>query len=212
LRDALTRQGVAVRGEAVARHAWPDETPVRPAGVELARRDSAPLLEDLRVMAKVSQNLHAELMLRAVGRARRGAGTLEAGLEEMRAFLKEVGVSAGEFQASDASGLSRTNLVTPAAVVKLLEYMYRSPHRQDWMGLLPVGGEDGTLRLRFRDTAAAGRIRAKTGTLTHITSLSGYAERRDGGMLAFSFLANNESAPAAEVRAILDKLCVLMTE
>jgi D-alanyl-D-alanine carboxypeptidase/D-alanyl-D-alanine-endopeptidase (penicillin-binding protein 4) len=147
-----------------------------------------------------------------VGRARRGAGTLEAGLEEMRAFLKEVGVSAGEFQASDASGLSRTNLVTPAAVVKLLEYMYRSPHRQDWMGLLPVGGEDGTLRLRFRDTAAAGRIRAKTGTLTHITSLSGYAERRDGGMLAFSFLANNESAPAAEVRAILDKLCVLMTE
>ena len=104
------------------------------------------------------------------------------------------------------------NLVTPAAVVKLLQFMYRSPHRENWLSLLPIGGEDGTLRLRFHDTAAAGRIRAKTGTLTHVTSLSGYAERRDGTMLAFSFLTNNQNAPSAEVRAVFDKLCVLMAE
>src|SRR6185436_790000 len=115
LRDALTRRGVAVRGDAVARHSSLDEPAQPPAGIELARRDSAPLLDDLQVMAKVSQNLHAELMLRAVGRDRRGAGTLEAGLQEMRVFLKEIGVTAAEFRASDASGLSRTNLVTPAA-------------------------------------------------------------------------------------------------
>jgi D-alanyl-D-alanine carboxypeptidase/D-alanyl-D-alanine-endopeptidase (penicillin-binding protein 4) len=212
LREALIRRGVAVHGEAVARHALADEPAAPATGFELARRDSAPLLDALRVTAKVSQNLHAELILRAVGRAKRGAGTREAGLKEMRGFLKEIGITAGEYLPNDGSGLSRTNLVTPAAVVKLLDFMYRSPNRENWLSLLPVGGEDGTLRLRLRKTAAAGRIRAKTGSLTHVSSLSGYAERRDGSMLVFSFLANNQSAPGSEVRAVLDRICVLMTQ
>jgi len=212
LRDALERRGVDVRGEAVTRHALLGEPAAPAVGVELARRESAALIEDLRVTAKVSQNLHAELLLRAVARARRGVGSLEAGLEEMRAFLKEIGVTKDEFQATDASGLSRLNLVTPAAVVKLLQFMYRSPNRENWMSLLPVGGEDGTLKLRFRNTAAAGHIRAKTGTLSHVNSLSGYAERKDGTMQAFSFLSNNQGAPSAEIRSVVDKICVLMTE
>ncbi len=170
------------------------------------------MLDDLRVTAKVSQNLHAELILRAVARARRGAGSVEAGIEEMRAFLKEIGVTPAEYLPTDGSGLSRKNLVTPIALVKLLQFMYRSPHREDWLSLLPIGGEDGTLKLRLRNTAAAGRIHAKTGSLTHVSSLSGYAERRDGTMLVFSFLSNNQDAAPAEVRAVLDKICVLITE
>ena len=109
-------------------------------------------------------------------------------------------------------GLSRKNLVTPGAVVKLLQFMYNSPHRANWMSLLPIGGEDGTLKLRLRNTGAAGRIHAKTGSLTHVSSLSGYAERKDGTMLAFSFLMNNAGVPSVEVRAVLDKLCLMMTE
>jgi len=212
LRDALARRGVAIHGEAVARHALPGQ-PVEPStGIELARRDSAPLLEDLRVISKVSQNLHAELALRAVGRARRGVGSLEAGLEEMRAFLKQIGVTKDEARPADGSGLSRKNLATPDALVKLLQFMYKSRHRENWLSLLPIGGEDGSLKLRLRNTAAAGRIRAKTGGLTHVSSLSGYAQRRDGTMLAFSFLSNNQDAASAEVRAVLDKICVLLTE
>jgi D-alanyl-D-alanine carboxypeptidase/D-alanyl-D-alanine-endopeptidase (penicillin-binding protein 4) len=130
----------------------------------------------------------------------------------MWVFLKEAGVPASDYQLADGSGLSRTSLVTPGAVVKLLRFMYASPHRENWLSLLPVGGEDGTLKLRLRGTVAAGRIHAKTGSLTHVTALSGYAERKDGTMLAFSFIANNQSAPAGEVRAVLDKICVLMTE
>src|SRR5207244_3699288 len=110
------------------------------------------------------------------------------------------------------SGLSRMDLVTPAAVVKLLRFMYRSPHSKDWLSLLPIGGEDGTLRLRLQGRSTAGHIRAKTGTLTHVTSLSGYAERANGRVLAFSILANNQNAPAGEVRDVLDKICALMTE
>jgi D-alanyl-D-alanine carboxypeptidase/D-alanyl-D-alanine-endopeptidase (penicillin-binding protein 4) len=212
LRDALTRRGVAIQGESVARH-WLPGAPVAPTtGFELARLDSLPLLEALRVTAKVSQNLHAELILRAVARAQRGAGSREAGIQEMRVFLKEAGVPGSEYQLADGSGLSRTSLVTPGAVVKLLRFMYASPHRENWLSLLPVGGSDGTLRLRLRGTVAAGRIHAKTGSLTHVTALSGYAERKDGTMLAFSFIANNQSAPAGEVRAVLDKICVLMME
>jgi serine-type D-Ala-D-Ala carboxypeptidase/endopeptidase (penicillin-binding protein 4) len=212
LRDALERRGVTVKGQAVARHS-PPGAPVAPAsGFELARLDSTPLLEGLRVAAKVSQNLHAELILRAVARARRDVGSRDAGLAEMRVFLKEIGIPASEYLLDDGSGLSRKSLVTPDAVVKLLRHMYRSPQRDNWLALLPVGGEDGTLRHRMLGTEAAGRIHAKTGSLTHVSALSGYAERKDGTMLAFSFLANNEGVPASEVRAVLDKICVLMTE
>jgi D-alanyl-D-alanine carboxypeptidase/D-alanyl-D-alanine-endopeptidase (penicillin-binding protein 4) len=212
LRDALARRGIAVHGEAVARHAAAGQVTQPAAGVELARRDSPPLLEALRVAAKVSQNLHAELILRAVARERRGAGSLEAGVEEMKAFLQEIGLKSEEVQINDGSGLSRRNLATPAAVVKLLQFMYNSPLRSSWMSLLPVGGEDGTLKRRLRNTAASGRIHAKTGSLSHVASLSGYAEQKDGTVLAFSFLTNNEAVPSAEVRAVLDKLCMSMTE
>jgi D-alanyl-D-alanine carboxypeptidase/D-alanyl-D-alanine-endopeptidase (penicillin-binding protein 4) len=212
LRDALTRRGVAIRGEATARHALPGEKVEPAAGIELARLDSAPLIEDLQVTSKVSQNLHAELMLRAVARERRGAGSAQAGLAEMNTFLEEAGVTKEEYHPTDGSGLSRKNLVTPGALVKLLQFMYNSPYRKDWLSLLPVGGQDGSLKVRFRKTSAAGRIFAKTGALTHVNSLSGYAERSDGSVLAFSFLANNQGARSADVRAVLDKICVLLTE
>ena len=92
--------------------------------MELARRVSAPLIEDLRITDKVSQNLHAELALRAVGRARRNIGSFEAGLEEMKVFLAEAGIEPENYNLIDGSGLARRNLVTPATVMKLLRYMY----------------------------------------------------------------------------------------
>ena len=67
-------------------------------------------------------------------------------------------------------------------MVKLLRYMYHSPARANWISLLPVGGQDGTLSTRFADRAATGRIHAKTGSLSHVSALSGYAERRGGQM------------------------------
>ena len=214
LRDALTRRGVAVRGQAVARHAYPgDDVPhPAPSGVEVARRTSAPLVESLQVIDKVSQNLHAEMLFRAVALARQGLGTREAGLEELRAFLRDAQIEPEEYEFNDGSGLSRRNLVTPRAIVKLLRYMYGSPHREAWLSLLPVGGEDGTLRLRMRNTPAAGRIRAKTGTLSHVAALAGYAQRADGSLVAFAVLTNNQNAPSAEARTFIDKLCVLMVE
>jgi D-alanyl-D-alanine carboxypeptidase/D-alanyl-D-alanine-endopeptidase (penicillin-binding protein 4) len=220
LRELLERRGITVAGPAVARHLYAHDVadltqgPAAPpdAGTELARHTSAPFLEDLRITDKVSQNLHAEMALRAVARARRNVGSFEAGWEEMRAFLDEVGVDAGAYTLFDGSGLSRLDLVTPAAVVKLLRYMYHSPARANWISLLPVGGQDGTLATRFGDGSGAGRIHAKTGSLSHVSALSGYAERPGGRWVAFSVLVNNYNGSPSDIRGVMDRICTLIME
>jgi D-alanyl-D-alanine carboxypeptidase/D-alanyl-D-alanine-endopeptidase (penicillin-binding protein 4) len=219
-RDALAARGIAIDGDAVARHRHPNEVddaskaPETPAasGTELARRVSAPLLEDLRITDKVSQNLHAELALRAVGRARRNIGSFEAGLEELKTFLTEAGIEPDAYFLRDGSGLARLNLLTPATVIKLLRYMYDSPQRENWISLLPVGAQDGTLSSRFGESPAAGRVYAKTGSLSHVSALSGYLKRQDGTMLAFSILVNNYNARTPDIRGIMDRICNLLLE
>ncbi len=221
LKGALERRGVTIRGRAVARHRFENEVgdllagegpPAPAAGVELARRVSPPLWELLQIIDKASVNLHAELMLCEVGRVRRGIGSREAGLEEMKAFLGEAGLDPSAYFFADGSGLSRYDLVTPEAVVDLLRHMYLSEHREQWLSLLPQGGEDGTLADRFSGQPAARRIHAKTGSEEHALALSGYAESKTHGMLVFSILANNFNAPAAEMRALADKIALLLVK
>lgn len=225
-RQALEERGIEVMGGAEARHLYPDEIEniagapggpgtdgtVRAQDVELARRVSAPLLQDLQATAKTSLNLHAEMALRAVGRARRGVGSRQAGMEELLAFLDEAGIDRNAYRFADGSGLARLNLVTPAAAVMLLRFMYASPMRENWLSLLPAAGQDGTLSARFGGTAAAGRVFAKTGTMAHVSSLSGYARKADGGWAAFSILANNFNGPADEIRGVADRICNLIVE
>ena len=207
-------------GTAIGEHLYPGEVadlaqaPAPPAlsGIELARRVSAPLIEDLRITAKVSQNLHAELALRAVGRARRNVGSFEAGMAEMKTFLAEAGIDPAGYNLMDGSGLSRLDLVTPSTVLKLLRYMYDSPAREKWISILPVAAQDGTLSSRFGTTAAAGRVYAKTGTLSHVSALSGYLQRPDGTWVAFAVLVNNFGGRSAEVRGVMDRICNLILE
>ena len=220
LRQALEERGITVTGVATAHHQFPNEAadltqagpPEAATGIELASHISPPLVEDLRVTAKVSQNLHAEMALRAVGRARRNIGSREAGLEELKAFLAEVGVAADAWHLTDGSGLARTNLVTPETVIKLLRFMYASPAREDWISLLPVGGQDGTLRGRFGDPGIAARVHAKTGTVAHVSALSGYMRRVNGKWIAFSILVNNYNGPGAEITGVMDRICALIME
>ncbi len=129
---------------------------------------------------------------------------------ELKDFLKEAGLSPDEFQLNDASGLSRRNLVSPEATVKLLSYIWNSPHRDVFVSTLPLAGEDGTLDWRFSKTPARGLIRAKTGTLAHVTAISGYATTEDGRHLAFSVMSNNYGVQASYVRSLADKICVAL--
>jgi D-alanyl-D-alanine carboxypeptidase/D-alanyl-D-alanine-endopeptidase (penicillin-binding protein 4) len=212
LADALTRRGVAIAGRPVALHRFANQHESVPDAVVLARRSSPPLVELLRIMDKVSQNLFAEMFLREVARQQQGAGTRAAGIETMRRFLAGAGIAADEYSFTDGSGLSGSNLVTPEAVVKLLRHMHQSKYRETWMSLLPVGGQDGTLAARFDGEPAARRVHAKTGTLTHASALSGYVQSASYGTLAFSILANNYGTPAAEVRALIDRIALALAE
>ncbi len=220
-RQLLEARGVSVVGGAAAKHFFPyeaadlkqgDAAAAPDSSAELAKRVSSPLIEDLRVTAKVSQNLHAELDLRAVGKARRNIGSVEAGLEELKAFLIEIGVPANGFNINDGSGLARLNLVSPATVVRLLRFMYASPARESFLSILPIGGQDGTLNARFSSPQMTGRVHAKTGSLSHVSALSGYAQRTRGGWIAFSILVNNYNGPTGEVRAVMDKICELLVQ
>jgi D-alanyl-D-alanine carboxypeptidase/D-alanyl-D-alanine-endopeptidase (penicillin-binding protein 4) len=212
LYDALTRRGVAISGRPVARHrqAMDDSEPV--SGTVVASRTSPPLTHLLQMMDKVSQNLHAELMLREVGRFVRHSGTREAGLEELNAMLTEIGVSRDETRLEDGSGLSRNTLVTPRAFTRLLAFLYGSKYKEDWISLLPVGGEDGTLKRRLCCVSEGRCVRAKTGSLSRALALSGYADSKTRGRLAFSIMVNDFSTPAAEVRAWIDKIALALTE
>lgn len=208
LRDALLRRGVSVRGEATARHRQlADEALQAPAAVsELARRSSPPLIQILQVVDKVSQNLHAEILLREVGAVRRNSGTILAGLAEMQDFLTAAGISEDDVHLRDGSGLSRNALVTPQAIVGLLLFLYRSPLRDQFLNLLPVGGEDGSLRTRFTKHAEARNIHAKTGTLSGVHALSGFAQSKTNGLVAFSILINNVNGDSPQVTSFLDNI------
>jgi len=218
LRDALERRGVTVRGEPMARHRFPDEigAGLPHVSVLLAERRSPPLLDLLQVMDKVSQNLHAEALLREVavasGHLGSQAGSREAGLEAMQDFLAGIGVSNRGYQFTDGSGLSRATLVSPSAVTALLVSMNRSQYRDDWVNLLPIGGVDGTLGSRFAEHPEAQAIHAKTGTLDHVKTLAGYADSRSHGRVAFSLMINNFEEPSPEVTKALDALVLVLLE
>jgi D-alanyl-D-alanine carboxypeptidase/D-alanyl-D-alanine-endopeptidase (penicillin-binding protein 4) len=204
---ALMEGGIVVHGHPVSRHRWMGDRAVTSLAVTIAQRTSPPLTEILRVTAKISSNLWAELVLREVGRVRTGEGSRQAGLSELAAFLKEAGIGSEGYTLSDGSGLSRLNLVTPAAVVQLLAYM-NGPFRS----LLPIGGVDGTLATRFGGAAAAHEVQAKTGSLTHVNALSGYARSRRYGDLAFSIFVNNTPAASSEVRSFIDKIGLALVQ
>ena len=165
---------------------------------------------------KVSQNLHAELMLREVarigGRSGVRAATVENGLAALNSFLADAGASASESRLDDGSGLSRNAEVTPKLVTQLLAYMFRSPVHDDWIAMLPVGGEDGTLGRRMCCSTEAHSIHAKTGTLARAIALSGYVESKTRGWLAFSILVNDFAASSAEIQAWIDKIALSLVE
>ncbi len=221
LRSELEKRGVTITGEVLSRHAWPWEQnslkrasfPRKPVeGQRLASIQSPRLAESLRNLNKESLNLHAEMLLREVGFVTRNVGSYQAGLAELEDFLREAGLNKREFELVDASGLSRKDLVSPAGTVQLLTYMWNSPHRDEYVNTLPIAGEDGTLDWRFSRTPARGRIHAKTGTLGHVTALSGYATTADGRNLVFSVFVNNFSVAGSYIRSLVDRIVLALVE
>jgi len=178
----------------------------------LAEHVSPPLGQDVRLVNKMSLDLHAELLVRVAAKEKGGALTLADALQFSKTFFQNAGLPDDSAVMSDGSGLSRRDLVTPRGVVWLLEWAAKQPWAQVFRSSLPVAGEDGTLAGRLKATPAAEVIRAKTGTLEHVNSLSGYATTAHGAHLVFSFFGNNEAMHANEGEAVLDAIAIAMVE
>jgi serine-type D-Ala-D-Ala carboxypeptidase/endopeptidase (penicillin-binding protein 4) len=182
-------------------------TLTNPAGpLVLAEYQSAPLSEDISVINKVSQNLHAEILLRLLGREKGTAGTVQAGLEVLRGFLNNAGISSDEYDFYDGSGLSRQNLVTPHAIVQLLQYAASQPWGAEFRDSLPIAGSDGSLADRFKDLNPAAHIYGKTGSLGGVKSLAGYAVTPKGQQIVFSVVSNNLSVQPKRVTDVIDSV------
>jgi serine-type D-Ala-D-Ala carboxypeptidase/endopeptidase (penicillin-binding protein 4) len=223
LKQLLEARGVKIYGVAAARHAPRTQssdpsaaaatTDSRvPGNMVLAEHVSWPLSEAVRVANKVSQNLHAEMLLRDASRERSGDGTLDGALQFAEAFRASAGIAPDDVVLTDGSGLSRRDLVTPAAVVRLLGWASQQSWGQLYRDSLPVAGQEGTLSERMQHTAAAGRIAAKTGTSTHTDALSGYATSVRGEHLLFAFFVNNDTLSTESAEKALDSIAVAMVE
>ncbi len=191
---ALEARGVSVSGSPRGGSA--------PSGVaELARVESPSLARLALLTNKPSDNFFAETLLKGLGARVGGAGTTAAGARQAAAYARRLGAPA---RLADGSGLSRGNRASPRSVGRLLTAMRATPAASAFTSSLAVAGRDGTLSSRLRSGPAAGRCRAKTGSLSGVSTLSGYCSTPNGGTLAFSILMNGVSPPGA--RRLQDRM------
>ena len=209
LRRLLEARGIRVNGLAIARHGA-TITPAVPT--VLAEHFSPPLIELVRVVNKTSQNLWAEILLRTAAREKTHVGSNDAALDLEKQFFASAGIAEGGALLADGSGLSRSDLVTPRAVVQLLRFAAQQPWGAAFVSTLPVAGEDGTLAERLKGTAAAGRVRAKTGLLEHGRALAGFATTLAGSRVVFSIFVNNSSLRGKDALNLMDEIALAIVE
>jgi serine-type D-Ala-D-Ala carboxypeptidase/endopeptidase (penicillin-binding protein 4) len=206
----LADRGVKIGGTSRAMHA-PETAADAPRAV-LAEHVSIPLGDSVKLVNKISQNLHTEMLLRTAAR-QNGIWLTPDDLAKFPAdFYAATGIAVGDVVQTDASGLSRHDLVTPRAIGVLLKYAQAQPWFAAYFASLPVAGVDGTLEDRMKNTIADGKIHAKTGSVEHVRTRSGFAETPAGRKLIFSFLGNNQGGNNHEATDVLDALCVAMLE
>ena len=234
LRAMLLARGVQVSGKARAQHRQSVDTgdflsaqqapvtlhpitiqTVQSAGAGpnvLASHVSPPLGDDLVVTNKVSQNLHAEITLRTLGKFESSDGSLLEGTRVVRQFLISAGVAPTDFVLFDGCGLSVQDLVTPRAFTTLLAYAARQSWGEAYRASLPVGGVDGSLSSRFKQPLLDGKVFAKTGTLGEARALSGYLVAASGQTVAFSIMCTDHSPSLPADRTAMDKIVAAIAE
>lgn len=177
-----------------------------PPGTPLVSHVSLPLREDVKFTMKVSQNLHAELLLRRLSASAvcDQSSTLDGAITARR-FLIQAGLDGNDFVFYDGSGLSTHDLVTPRATAQLLTYASTQPWFPQWKSALPVAGVDGSLSSRFKDSPLKGHVYAKTGTLGESRALSGYVDCASGKTVAFSIFIDTH-LPGHSEGDVIDKI------
>jgi serine-type D-Ala-D-Ala carboxypeptidase/endopeptidase (penicillin-binding protein 4) len=228
-KDALLHCGVIVKGDPAAAHRLPEGTgdfigerseplklfPLALTSIEapinnrrlLAHHTSVPVAQDITLTNKISQNLHAELLLRMLGKAFAKDGSLAQGTRVVRQFLIDTGIPDSDFFFYDGSGMSMDDRITPRAYTHLLSYASRQHWGQAWRNTFPIAGVDGSLYTHFRNSPLKGKLWAKTGTLNETNALSGYLQAASGKTVAFSILVNGHRPGSQAELPAIEKIC-----
>jgi D-alanyl-D-alanine carboxypeptidase/D-alanyl-D-alanine-endopeptidase (penicillin-binding protein 4) len=205
----LVDRGIMVGGKIRANH---DPDAAELSRTVLAEHVSLRLGDTVKLVNKISQNLHTEVLLRTAARQLGPWATPEDLSKFPEAFYEKAGITPGDVTQTDGSGLSRHDMVTPRAVVTLLQYAQKQSWFLPYYYSLPISGIDGTLSERMKNAGITGKIHAKTGSVAHVRALSGYADTASGGRLIFSFLSNNMGGTGRETHEAMDGLCLAMVE
>ena len=210
LRQVLGEVGIAVTGDTRSTTDSLLYARLR-ASAPLAEVQSRPLRDWIFPILNTSQNWFAEMLLKQLGRQFGKAGSWPEGLDVERRFLIDsVRADSTQFSLSDGSGLSSSNLMSPLVFTQLLRFMRQHPRYAGFAAGLPQAGTVGSLRTRFLGTPLAGRVRAKTGSISRVHSLSGYLELGPGRTLFFSVQANHHAETARTMMAAIDSVVVDM--
>ncbi len=207
LKNILEQKGIEVKG-------YPIDVDAAAGPVALNRIKkiftyySPTFKEIVKVINKSSENFFAEQLLKTIGFEEKDLGSTDNGVAAMHDMLQEMGINPDNMIYADGSGLSRLNLVTPRQIVTLLGFMYKSKYFIPFFNSLPIAGIDGTLGNRMKNTKAANKVRAKTGYLDEVRSLSGYAFTGDNEPVVFSIIANNFLVPYKLVDNLQDLVCI----
>lgn len=202
-REALVAQGISVAQTSVADSHTAE-------GKEVATIKSPPLAMLLRETNQESNNLYAEVLLRSLGVSNSGDST-EVGIKKIVETLTNLGVNPESYNLRDGSGLSRQNLVSPQAIVQTLKGMAKTPEASIYRDSLSTAGVNGTLKQRFLNTLAAGKLQAKTGTLTGVSALSGYLDIPGFQPVVFSLIVNQSNQSSTIQRQAIDQIVLMLT-
>ncbi len=230
-KEALRSRGINVAGNASSAHrdsldtgefaaerSMPFKTPLLPAHLAsvaaplegrkvLAHRVSVPVAQDITVINKLSQNLHAELLLRLLGKTLGSDGSFAEGTRVVRQFMLNLGVDDNDFFFYDGSGMSMDDRIAPRAYTRLLSYAIKQPWGLAWKETFPIAGIDGTLGSRFKNSPLKGHMWAKTGTLNESNALSGYLTAASGKTIAFSIMVNGHRPGSNTESQAIDRIC-----
>lgn len=202
LHEVLQAEGIEVDGEAVDCDevgGWGDRGQTLPV---LITHSSPPLREIIPPFMKRSQNMNAENLVYAMGWHENGFGSFHGGRRVVERELAALGIDAERLRFADGSGLSRYNHVTPRQIVAINRGMYVSDLRDLWLESQAVAGVDGTLRRIPKESPLFNNVRAKTGTLSSVRSLSGFITTAGGELVLFSILNNGSLRGSSAVDAV----------
>ncbi|VEC20119.1 D-alanyl-D-alanine carboxypeptidase dacB precursor [Shimwellia blattae] len=198
LKQELKTAGISYAGSLVR------QTQPGPSGTVLASTQSPPLQSLLRIMLKKSDNMIADTVFRTIGRSYYNVpGTWRAGADAVRQVLrKNAGIDLGNTILVDGSGLSRHNLISPATMMQILQYIAQNDSKLNFISMLPLSGHDGTLQYRagLHQAGVDGKLSAKTGSLQGVYNLAGFMTTASGQRVAFVQFLSGYAVPPADQR------------